>query len=121
MSASTQQKTTRTIGISLVTMLALALTQELIQFSHLLNDDQIRLLLWLLYPLYAILCGAAARFMTGSLWSAVIAAAAAFTTVILVLFNPAALIYAPVYLGLSLTGYASASLFQKRALRKPAV
>jgi uncharacterized membrane protein len=120
MSAFDQQKFLRAVGIGLVTMLVLALAQELIQISGLLNAKQIRLLLWLLFPLFAILCGAATRFMIGNMWAALIISLISFTAVILVLFNPATLIYVPGYVLLSLAGYGSAGLFEKKE-RVPAV
>jgi hypothetical protein len=113
MVSTIQQKILRAIGISLVTMLVLTIAQEFVQLSQLLNTNQIRLLLWILFPLFAILSGAAARFMSLNLWTAVMISLVAFSGVFLVLFTPASLVYTPVYVGLSLSGYGSARLFHK--------
>ena len=118
MSAFNQQRFLRAMGISLVTMLVLALAQELTQLSGWFDAKQMHLLLWVLFPLFAILSGAAARFMTGSLWAAVIISLVAFSVVILVLFSLTTLFYVPGYVILSWGGYSSAELLQKRAQKR---
>jgi len=112
-SVLTQQKILRSVGIILVTMLVLALAQGLFQFTRQLELHRGGLLLWVLFPIFAILSGAATRFMTGIWWAAILISGVAFTVVVLVLFDTTTLVFVPLYILLSLGGYATAGKFKK--------
>ena len=112
MSVATQQKILQTVGISIVTMLVLALSQSIVQFTRLFDSNQI-VLLFFLFPIIAILAGAAARLMTKTIWATLIASIVAFTVAILVLFNVTALVYVPVYVLLSLFGHYTVRFFRR--------
>ena len=114
MSVINQQIFLRATGISLVTMLVLALAQELTQLSHWFDANQMQLLLWFLFPMFAMLCGAATRFMIGSQRVAVMISLVAFSVVIAVLFSLQNLMYVPLYILLSLAGYSSAGLLKTK-------
>lgn len=105
MSLNTQKRILRTTGISLVTMLVLSITQAFLQVTQVLDLSHTTLLFYGLFPLFAVLCGIACRLMAGSIWAALISSAAAFSIVIVVLFDPAALINAPLYILLSVLAY----------------
>ena len=105
MSTHIQQTILRTVGICLVTMLILVVAQAAMQSSHLFDLTNTPVLMVILFPLFALLSGIAARMMTGSLWSAVIISGVAFSAVVLVLINFSSMIYVPVYMLISLGGY----------------
>lgn len=105
MSLNTQKSILRTTGISLVTMLVLSITQAFLQVTQVLDLSHTALLFYGLFPLFAVLCGVSCRLLAGSVWAALISSAAAFSAVILVLYDSSALINAPLYVLLSVLAF----------------
>jgi hypothetical protein len=114
MSISTQQKILQTVGIAIVTMLVLSVAQGVAQITNLFDLNHLVLVLFVLFPILAVLNGAAVRFMIKNGWAAFATSALAFLVVILVLFNNTGLIYLPGYVLLSLLGYATAGSIKQR-------
>jgi hypothetical protein len=114
MTVGMQKQIIRTTGVSLSTMLLLALAQAGVQVFLLFDLSQVLVLFSAVFPLIALLCGIFSKVLTGNLWSALIASAAAFSIALLVLFQGSALMYAPLYVGISLIGYGAAYLLARK-------
>lgn len=110
MTVGMQNQIIRTTGVSLSTMLLLALAQAGVQVALFFDLSHQPVLFSAVFPLIALLCGLLCKILAGSLWSAVAASAAAFTIVLMVLFQGGALVYAPLYVILSVLGYGAAAL-----------
>ena len=113
MTILTQQRILRTVGICLVTMLVLTVAQVIIRISGLFDARQFVILLFL-FPLFAILSGAASRLMTGNPWITILVSVMAYTIVIVVLVDSSALVYFPIYILLSLFGYATMHWYHQK-------
>ena len=108
MSVTMQKRIIQTTGLSLSTMLLLAIAQVVVQVTLYFDLTQLLILFAAVFPVIALICGILSNVLAGNVWSALIASGAAFTIVLLVLFNSSALIYAPLYVGISLLGYGAA-------------
>lgn len=111
MTVGMQNQIIRTTGVSLSTMLLLALAQAAVQVALFFDLRHLPVLFSAVFPLIALLCGLLSKVLADNLWSAIIASSAAFTIALMVLFQGDALIYAPLYVILSVFGYGAASLF----------
>ena len=105
MSPAMQNRILRTAGVSLVTMLMMVLAQAMIQVNRVFEFNQLMVLLFVLFPFLALLCGAASHLLTGSPWAALFASTMAFAVVLPVLFKPSLLVYLPLYILFCLAGY----------------
>jgi hypothetical protein len=108
MSVTMQKRILHTTGVSLSTMLLLVVAQVVVQVTLYFQLTQLLVLFTAIFPLIALICGIMCKVLAGSIWSALIASAAAFSIVLLVLFRSSDLIYAPLYVGISVLGYAAA-------------
>lgn len=114
MTVGMQKQIIRTTGVSLSTMLLLALAQAAVQVTLYFDLRQLLVLLAAIFPLIALICGLLSKVLNSNVWSALIASSAAFTIVLLVLFKGNALMYAPLYVGISLLGYGAAYLLGRK-------
>ncbi len=103
----------KAFGVTLLAALAIILNSIVVHLMPLIDLDLLIALLLVIYPLIALLIGAASGFAGLKVWIAGAISLTLFTGTVLMIFNSTALAYVPIYLLVTLAGFGGAAALRR--------